>query len=407
VGPAYLIHTLVVTPFFASRAFLATLLVALTCRFAPEFAPWLDVDVLKVLGGAPPWFIHDTTITVLAVLAGLEFLATKDADARRLLDEFDGLLKGGASFAVTYGLLDRESLDVLGPHLSGIDPAVLWALVPASLVLAMAWTRKRILTTLSDADMDDALGIGRLVAWGEDLGVVLGSALVVLVPLLALGLFAATLVGLAVAWSAIRWLDRRSHEPCPGCAGPVHPTAPSCSHCGDPLPEPRAVGVFGQARSVPAPERERHRFELAARGRCPRCSARLTKRSPRQSCSACGEVTFADPAALQAHLARLDRQLPRTMAIAFAFSFVPVLGIVPGVIYYRLSLISGLVRYVPRTSGCLTRWGVRLLNLLLICLQPVPIVGAFTLPIMCLVNYRLYRQVLAGSGDRALATAEA
>ena len=37
------------------------------------------------------------------------------------------------------------------------------------------------------------------------------------------------------------------------------------------------------------------------------------------------------------------------------------------------------------------------MNLALIALQPVPVVGGFTLAILCLANYRIYRAALTVS----------
>lgn len=72
----------------------------------------------------------------------------------------------------------------------------------------------------------------------------------------------------------------------------------------------------------------------------------------------------------------------------------------PGIIYYRLSLIASVRRYLPRHVGCLTRWGVRLLNLSLITLQPIPGLGALTLPAMCISNFYIYQAVLLGEAKK-------
>ncbi len=41
---------------------------------------------------------------------------------------------------------------------------------------------------------------------------------------------------------------------------------------------------------------------------------------------------------------------------------------------------------------------MRLVGALLICLQPIPVLGAFTLPAMCLLNFLLYRRLLRRQG---------
>ncbi len=390
----YLVHSLVATPFFASRAFLATFVVALLCRFAPELAPFVDSDSLKLLAAAPSWFTHDASLAVLGGLATLEFAATKDPDARRLLDEFDALLKAGMSAGVSLALLDAQTTAFVSPLVSGFDPGVLWALLPSVLVLAMATARSRILTSLSDLDPDDDIGLQGLFAWFEDGWVLLGSIFAIVFPLLAVGLLALTIVGLAVAHRAIAWADDRVRQPCGSCEEPLHPTAPSCSRCGVRCASPRRVGLFGQARSGPARPPALHRLDLLSRRRCPCCSERLRGRGPSQECASCGTAAFPDAESLQDYVDHVRRQLPRALAVSFGFGLVPLLGIVPGVIYYRLSLIASLRGYIPRSRGFVSRWLSRLLNLLLIAMQPIPVLGAITLPLMCWTNYRVYRSAL-------------
>ena len=88
--------------------------------------------------------------------------------------------------------------------------------------------------------------------------------------------------------------------------------------------------------------------------------------------------------------------MPKTLGICFALSFIPVFGLIPGILYYRLSLISSLRIYVPLSTGCLMRWVIRIINLILLGIQWVPLLGSLTLPLMCLVNYQVYRKVLEG-----------
>ncbi len=57
-------------------------------------------------------------------------------------------------------------------------------------------------------------------------------------------------------------------------------------------------------------------------------------------------------------------------------------------------MIGSLRGYVPRATGRLSRWLVRLVCLVLILLQPLPVVGALTLPLMCYANFAVYRAAL-------------
>jgi hypothetical protein len=399
MGSAFLIHSLVTTPFFAARAFLATFLVALTCRFAPDLAPHLDTDTLKLLQAAPWWFVHDVTLWVLGGLSALEFAATKDPDARALMAEIDPLLKGGFSFATTVGLVNAQDAALMQPALSGFDPILLWALVPATVTVLMARTRAKLLTSLFEVDGDDALGVQKLTIWLEDFFVIGGVLVAALLPILALLLFLGSLGLLAAARLAIAWLDDRTMAPCLSCGEAVHPTAPTCGSCGTTMQAPVQVGVFGQAKKQTVGSLDAHRRELVLRGRCGHCAERLKKRTPDQSCPRCGTPAFASPEAFDAWLKQISRKLPMTLGVSALFGLIPLVGIIPGVIYIRLNLIAPMRRYTPRALGCMTRWLTRGVNFMLIVLQPVPGLGAATLPLIAYTNYRMYRAALTSSTE--------
>ena len=126
-------------------------------------------------------------------------------------------------------------------------------------------------------------------------------------------------------------------------------------------------------------------------------------RSADQLCGVCGTPAFAGQADFDDWLAGMDRKLPKAIGLSFVCGLVPLVGIIPGVIGFRLMVVSPLRRYMPRTVGCAARWGARMMNVILICLQPVPILGAVTLPLMCFVNYRLYRAMLTTGAARPAA----
>ena len=81
--------------------------------------------------------------------------------------------------------------------------------------------------------------------------------------------------------------------------------------------------------------------------------------------------------------------------VLFLFSLVPVAGLFPGIIYYRLCLVSSLRCYVPRTQNLALRWALRAIFVALLCAQFLPILGAFFLPVVCLIDYSLSRRALA------------
>ncbi|WP_129676450.1 hypothetical protein [Candidatus Chloroploca sp. Khr17] len=217
--------------------------------------------------------------------------------------------------------------------------------------------------------------------------------MVLFLPLIALAVTALTLLGLFLVR---RWFERRDERtkvPCAHCQTPIFPTALFCPHCRQANEHPRQVGVFGQARNTPALDRTAHRVQLIGRKRCPVCATRLPAKTIRQGCPSCHTVTFNDLSEANVFLRSLDQKLPLTLVICSVLGFVPLLGLVPGIIYYRVSLIASLRAYIPTSIGCFTRWGWRFAAMFLIMLQPF-FLGWLTLPAMALMNYFVYRRVL-------------
>lgn len=378
------------TPLFASRPFLAAFGIAAFARWSE----WLD---------APQWFTHDITLWVLGILGAMEILARKDVDIRAFLEEFDGWLKAGVAVAVQLAILDAESVALLETVTASLAPS--WAWIWASVLGTFTWTlaafRRGFLRLLEEIDSEDDLGLQGLISWLEDLGVLGGVALVVVLPVVALLLFGLSLLALYLFRKAMERREEQRKIPCPHCEEPLHPSAFSCASCGGANQDPVQVGFFGEPRTLPVSDPAEHRIRLISRRRCPVCVTRLPRKEIRQACPACGTETFASAAAVDEYLEALHGRLPKTALICAGFSLVPLLGIIPGVIYYRLSLISGLRAYIPRSTGCLARWGVRLLNLVLISLQWIPGFGAVMLPTMCASNFYVYRAVLRREGPKA------
>ena len=68
-----------------------------------------------------------------------------------------------------------------------------------------------------------------------------------------------------------------------------------------------------------------------------------------------------------------------------------MLGVIPGVVYYRLAIVAPFRRYIPPGRGLVLRWGVRLVVVSWCACQWVPVAGGFAVPAMALINYASYR----------------
>jgi hypothetical protein len=393
-------------PVFAARPFLAGFLTALLARYG-EHVPYLEgSDLVRGLSAAPDWFTSGACVAVLGVLALLEFFAADSAEARATLEEFEGWIKAGVSLLVSLAVLDADSAEVLRglqraaalEPLAGAQQLGFFDWIGASAAAGGTWVlvqlRRGALALVFEIDEDDDVGLLSLVSWAETSWTFLWMFVLLLLPLVALALSALTALALYVLRRRAAEREQRARVPCAQCSEPVHPSAPRCARCGSVRAEPRAVGVFGQPKDSPAPAPEQHRFELVARKRCPCCAERLRERAVRQTCTRCGTLTFANQRDFDAYLEGLERRLPRTLLVCLGLGAIPLVGVIPGVAYYRLTLVTGLRGYIPPLRGCLTRWTVRFLNWGIIALQPIPGIGALVLPLMAWSNYAIYRRAL-------------
>lgn len=438
-------------PAIASRPF--TTAFVLTCfgRLIYEaqigtIGPWVTVGgvpLAEVQGMSLPfWLISEVMLVLFGLLTVAEWYSDYNEDARALLEDAKtNFVKPGVAGMLQFGLVQGQAatvLELMAQHLPAgtlawlysVSPGVamaslgpaetmqvaalgwvvtlvagVWAALMAGLTWIVAGLRQGAVELIGELDADDSLGLMKLFSLAEGGWTVTLMVILVFLPVLALALAGLTVLGLFVVRKWFEQRDERSKVGCASCGNRMYPTALFCPACRQANHAPRAVGVFGQARAVEATDRTAHRLNLIARKRCPTCATHLSARAIRQTCTTCGTTTFGDVSEANVYLRTLDKKLPQTLVLCGLLGFVPVLGLVPGIIYYRLSLIASLRAYIPRTTGCLTRWALRFATLLLIGLQPF-MLGWLTLPAMALLNYYVYRAVFA-AGFNSFATGPA
>lgn len=390
------LYTLSSVPIFASRPFLAAFGTALLARFGTEL-PWIgDNAIVVALSGSPEWFRSSTCLWVLGFWALLEVLSAKSPEVRQILEQVDGLVKTAVAMLVAVAVIDSDTARTIGAiQKAGFSLESVWALVVGAATWLAAGVRRKAVELVLEADAGDDIGLQSLLAWAENSWAVLGLFFLVLFPLAALVLSILTTLGIWLVRRRAEQREERAKLPCPGCQAPIRPHATRCYLCQREVEAPRAVGVFGQPKVRPTDDRARHAFDLVARKRCPVCASRLSKQAVQQPCATCGKLTFASQAEFERYLEVLAARLPRTLLVSLGLGAIPLLGVIPGVIYYRLNLVSGLRGYIPPLRGCTTRWIVRLIHFAVIVLQPIPILGALVLPFMCWSTYLIYRRSLS------------
>jgi hypothetical protein len=396
---SFYLTSLGVIPLFAFRAFVPLLATALVARFGKDLAPFAEVAGIQLLSGLPDWATDDTTLLILAGMAGLELLLNKVPETRELIRYSETQLKAIAAFLVCFYLVEGDPRE-LWEHIRheglstgyamGQSFAYSWSFGVGSMVWFVATLRRSVYGLLDAIDEEDSLGLQRLLSWMEDAIGFLGVIAVVFFPVLGVLLAGLALLLLLAVRRALEARERKQMAACASCETPNHLSGIQCSACRAVLPQPHPVGVLGVAKVGRVEDLDQHRLRLIANKRCPSCASRLAEKRVQQCCPKCDTAVFADSAALETYLTRLEGRLPKTLAVCLGLSSIPLVGLIPGILYYRVTLTSSLRYYVPGAMGVGVRWSVRMLNLLLLLLQVVPVLGAVMLPLMCWLNFRFF-----------------
>lgn len=404
----YFLTTLGLIPYLTSRAFVPLFASALIARYGTAWKPLADLAGVQLLDAVPGWAVSDTALMTLGGLAIAEVACNKSPELRELLSLTDTQIKGLAAFVFCLALAGpantalgpalRTTLPVVQSGILGLSGAVLWALTVGSGTWFLARLRRGIYHFLMEVDEDDDLGLQKLLSWTEDAFGFLGALFVVILPALALAVTGLTLLSLYLVQKHLERQEEKRKVPCGDCGTPNPLCGIFCARCGKERSNIRQVGFLGTVRDAPVTDLDLHRSQLLACKRCRRCGERLRGKGLEQTCQVCGTTPFEGSRDLEAYIGRLQGELPRTLLLLLGMGAIPVVGLVAGVIYYRLTLISGLRHYVPGSSRFLARWAIRFAGAVLICLQPIPFVGALSLPTMGLLNFLLYRRLLRRQG---------
>jgi hypothetical protein len=378
---------------FSSRAFLPAFATALLLRFGPQI-PWLaHAGLLTHVRGGPTWLTSDIALVVLGLLAALELVAERVPEAKAVLDDVHGFLKAGMAALTYLGVLNAADRAVLAPVVSraGLLDTIPALLVGAGTLLASR-IRGAVLGPLAEADEDDNLGLQGLIRRVEDLWGGLGPMALIVFPLLTLAAFGFAALILALVERRLEAPGDRTKVPCGHCGELIHASAPTCPHCHTPVKEPRDLGLLGQPKARPADLRSLP-YRLVAVKRCPACATRFDRRALKQTCGACGHRLMDNPNFAKAYIGFIDRRVPAVCVACFLLGLIPVLGLIPGVITYRLAIVAPFRRYIPPGHGLVLRWAVRLVILVLVAFQWVPVAGGLAVPAIALMNYVAYRSV--------------
>ena len=390
-----LIYGLGISGLFASRAFIPAFISAFVLRFGDSF-PFLNkIDFIQNAGGGEPtWFTNGYVITALGVLSALEIIATKIPEAEEALESVNKYLKTGMVAATYFGFLSTADKSYIEGNLLVMQAGFIsniWGLLSTANTYFFASLRSGLLEMLFEADQDDDLGLRKLISWAEDGWAVIGFFWLILYPLVVLAILGLVLGGAFLLKKYFEYKEEKSRINCSGCDEKNYPSATECHSCHTPVPSPVKIGMFGQSKTDPAEDIEKHKLRLVEKKRCPACATRLENRNPKQSCQSCGHELFSDEIFARDYLSGIAGRVPLVLIISLGLSFIPLLGLVIGIIIYRIQLVAPFRRYIPLHRSFFIKWMIRFFFLFMIILQVIPGVGGIAVPIMAFVSYRTYR----------------
>lgn len=383
----------------SSRAFIPAFIAALLLRFGSDVPMAVEASHAALgVDKVASWFTSDISLIVLGLLATLELIAHRSQDVRAVLAEVDQYAKPAMALVLQLGLISASDADFLQkvhpattPEAASIFGGML-AVTAAVATYIVSASRNTVLTLLHDADNDNATGAHSILAWAEDLYAALGMVLFILLPILMSVLIGAGILG--IVWLRRR-ADRREEKskvPCRSCRTPIYRTALTCPACRSANPEVMSLNWLGGSSDTPTNDRAAQPYLLVAKRRCPACATRLENRDPRQSCPACGKPAFASPDFVAEYDARAAANLPTTLLACAGWGLIPYVGLVVGVLLYRVQLVSPYRTYTGVVSNIATRWLLRLAIFVLLLLHLIPFAGVLLCPTMALLNYTVYRK---------------
>ncbi len=395
IGTSLAAGTVGLPGLFVARAFVPMFAAALTMRFAPEVGWIAEFGLLQLLGGqaVPSWFTDDLTLVILGVLALAEILAHKSSDAREFINLVDQWGKPLAALLTYLGILSLADQAALEALLGGSGSIyLLGSVLVAGGTFLVGSAHNAVLGSVIEVDEDDDTGAVGLLSWAQDLWSLVGVVVLILFPVVMVVL---VFLVMGMIFVLRRWaqaLEEGAKVACGACGQEMYRAAVACSRCQASNPEPAELSWLGTATQRTIVNRDEHRFRLQTHRRCRRCAIRLPRRMAAQACPACQSRPFDGLAEAEAYDAGVLERLPRILLICAGLSLIPVLGLIPGIIVYRLNLVAPYRRYIPRGRGFLVKLAMWFLFFFLIVLQVVPGLGVMMVPIMALISFAVYRR---------------
>ena len=412
----YYLFSFSIIPLVAGRGAMTLFSSALVARFGMEWQFLAEETGTQLLANLPNWILADTFLLILGVFAIAEHILQRTPELQHLLDLGETKLKGIFAFFLCFFLVQGNIQD-LETHFNEVGPTTdfagflsieyFWAFAIGCVTWFIATIRRSVYLGLAEMDPEDDLKLRSLLLWLETGLGLLGPFIVIMVP-------GAAIIAALIAMAALYLVDNRikakeasQRIQCSNCDYSMHHTAPYCAQCNTVNRDVRNLTWLGQADDSLVTDAKQHQFLLKSHKRCSHCGERSSEQSVNITCEHCGHSFFDSIADADAYLAGIRAKLPKVLVVTALFSLIPIIGIIPGMIYYRLELTRGLRAYLPRINTFATRWAVRIICLILLFWQVIPALGIVALPLMALINFLVYSQALRNQFNKQLGQSSA
>ena len=380
---------------FSSRIFLPALITALLLRFGPSI-PIIDHMGLLALArqGQPTWFTSDLSLIVLTVLSVLEIFAQKNPEAREVLREMDIYIKPLMAALTCFGYIRSTDAAFVNSTMRAGFGGDIAPLLSGFLTYRLAVMRKHFTQVVFDHL--EGTQFDHLLSWLEDAWSLFGTLLLIVLPLLMVLSVAAIWTFLFLFRCHLKSREELSKIACPGCGHLMYPCATACPACRFPNALPCEIGFLGQSKPFPARDPLHHIYRLVEKRRCPLCAAHRAARRALAACPECGSNESTESAFTDGYLAYISQRVPTVLGVCFLMSLVPILGLISSTVYSRMQLVLPFSQYLPLGKNFVLRWSIRILFLMLVFLQLIPLLGGLVGPLMAYISYVVYRRSYVG-----------
>ena len=125
----------------------------------------------------------------------------------------------------------------------------------------------------------------------------------------------------------------------------------------------------------------------------PHCGSRLKRKTLHQTCEICTHALASEDELPDSYVKMVQACVIGSLLVCGLLSTMPVVGMIPAIVCYRIVLVSPFRAYVKLGSCFVARWLSRIAGIFLLAFFSwVPILSIFVGPVLACMNYAIYRR---------------